>query len=92
MFLRVLLRVFDPYDPLALLFEVSVLRATVFAHQPLVPALNKWTKLGPCCDALLFGLMMHNIWAAAFETLRLKNPAAAGPIADDPDYAQEAFT
>ena len=38
---------------------------------PARPAVNKWTKLGPCVDVLLFGVLVHNIIPAAFESLKV---------------------
>ena len=44
---------------------------TVFRHAPTRPAVNKWTKLGPCVDVLLFGVLLHNILPAAFASLKV---------------------
>lgn len=33
---------------------------------PPTPAINKWTQLAPVCDMLVFGAMIHNIFAKTF--------------------------
>ena len=46
------------------------LSRSVFGHAPARPAVNKWKKLGPCVDAVLVGVLVHNILPAAFESLK----------------------
>jgi hypothetical protein len=66
----------------------AALKATVFHLRPVVPALNKWTKLGPCCDVLVFGVMLHGVMTTCFGTLKLKPSDGAGEL-DDADYAKD---
>ena len=66
----------------------AALKATVFHHRPLVPSVNKWTKLGPCCDVLVFGVLLHGVFTACFETLQIKT--CDTPDGDDVvEYAKD---
>ena len=40
-------------------------------HAPARPAVNKWTKLGPCVDVLLFGVLCHNVLPLTFASLKV---------------------
>lgn len=44
----------------------------LFSTMPCVPAANKWTKLGPCCDWVCMALLTHNLLNHVF--CRLKAP------------------
>ena len=62
-----------------------------FREMPATPALNKWTKLGPCCDVVLFGMLWHQGFLNAFGRLALGDlrahaaaAAAAGADAGEP--------
>ena len=34
---------------------------------PPVPSASKWTKLGPCCDSILIGMLLHDMLAKLFD-------------------------
>lgn len=47
----------------------SCLLGTVFRCRPQVPASNKWSKLGPCLDVLITGLLIGRLFLSCFEKL-----------------------
>ena len=55
---------------------------TVFRHQPQVPSVNKWTKLGPCCDAIAIGILTHRVFPLCPASLRIAHAAPRGEDAD----------
>jgi hypothetical protein len=68
----------------------QALRQTLFRRMPPTPAINKWTKLAPVCDMLVFGAMLHNIFAKTFFGLDIP---MAGEIDStiDFDMIKDAF-
>ena len=54
------------------------LHRVIFKRIPCAPAANKWTKLGPVCDTLIFGLMVHNVYAKAFFALSMPTEPEGG--------------
>ena len=54
----------------------ATLLATAFKGAPAPPAVNKWTKLGPVIDLLIFSLLANNMFHRLFHSL---------------DYKQEVF-
>ncbi|CAK0893274.1 unnamed protein product [Prorocentrum cordatum] len=63
---------------------------TVLHHMPLVPSVNKWTKLGPCVDVLVFGLLAHRVLPVCFESLKFKAPPSRDDHEADDQFKFEA--
>lgn len=61
----------------------QALRQTLFRKMPPTPAINKWTQLAPVCDMLVFGAMIHNIFA---KTLFGLDSPMAGEIDSTIDF------
>lgn len=66
------------------------LRDTIYRQIPATPAINKWTKLGPTCDILVFGLLVNRILAQTFLSLGFRHSM---PLDDslDPQMVQGAM-
>ena len=48
--------------------------------------MNKWTKLAPVCDLLIFGFLMHGIFPCVFATLQVASGGAAADIDMSMDF------
>ena len=71
----------------------QALKETVFRHKPTVPEVSKWTKLGPCLDSILLGMLVHRIFYVALSQVSVwhedgkdDDAAAAEPNDDDQEY------
>ena len=64
---------------------VAVMMQTLLLKAPATPAVNKWSKLGPCVDVLIFGLVVHNVFGRAFEMLSLSGVDLRAKVHDDAD-------
>lgn len=56
-----------------------------FREIPVTPAANKWTKLGPCLDLMMVGLLTHRILAGCFSRLQKSSSEDRGDEAHDND-------
>ena len=60
-----------------------------FASMPAIPALNKWTKLSPCCDFYLQAALSNSLLGmmaeAAFDTDPPRGDEAPAPLDGDGD-------
>jgi hypothetical protein len=52
----------------------------VFKSVPATPAINKWTKLAPVCDMLIFGLLLGRILVSVFAALGVKREEPLGKM------------
>ncbi len=69
---------------------VGALRKTIYKTQPVMPCHNKWSKLGPCCDVLLLGMLAHDVCAASLKRLGIKPPARVEGRDDEADEQYDA--
>ena len=49
----------------------DILKRTCFGHAPITPTQNKWTKLAPVVDDLVFGYLLHSVYPKAFAALQV---------------------
>ena len=63
--------------------------AVPFRQVPLTPAANKWSKLGPCIDVLMFACLCHQLFVLLFATLPI---AAHAEDATDEAAHDHAYT
>lgn len=65
-------------------------RAVLFSSVPLTPAANKWTKLGPCCDAVFGGMLLGRVYLHALVSLQIAQPEQKqGDNNADEDYIRD---
>ena len=67
----------------AVLRAIDALMKAVFMKAPACPAVNKWSKLGPCVDILMFGLLVHQVLPRAFALMRLSGSVLQSFAGDD---------
>lgn len=60
----------------ALTLATSAVQSIIFDAQPQTPSLSKWSKLGPCLDVMLLGILCHNFFGRAMEQLQVRDTSA----------------
>jgi hypothetical protein len=61
----------------------------LFSAIPAVPAVNKWTKLAPCCDWVCMALLVHNLLNHLFCRLKAPNETLQEGIDLEADIDEE---
>ena len=64
---------------------IEALMKTVLSKAPGCPAVNKWSKLGPCVDILMSGIVLHQILPRAFALMKRRGADMQGKARGDDD-------